>query len=99
VSALDPNVQTFHVFLCYHSEDKAAVREIAQELSEANIKPWLDEADIRFGSFWTTTIGQQIETVKPAAVFVGQHGIDPWQYRRALLFSTSSISEDVPSFR
>jgi TIR domain len=74
-------VEIFDVFLCHNSEDKPAVREIAQKLSEENIKPWLDEADIRGGSFWRTAIGQQIETVKSAAVFVGDGGVGPWQSR------------------
>ena len=60
------------------------VREIGQKLSKKNIKPWLDEADIRSGSFWHTAIGQQIETVKSAAVFIGQHGVGPWQTREII---------------
>lgn len=84
VNAEDLKPEIFDVFLCHNSEDKLAVREIAQKLSQQNIKPWLDEADIRAGSFWHTTIGQQIETVKSAAVFVGQHGVGPWQSREII---------------
>jgi hypothetical protein len=80
VNAQDSKGKIFDVFMCHNSEDKAAVREIAQKLSEENIKPWLDEADIRSGSFWHTAIGQQIETVKSAAVFVGESGVGPWQH-------------------
>ena len=84
VSGSSPKAEIFDVFLCHNSEDKPVVREIAQKLSEENIKPWLDEADIRAGSFWHTAIGQQIETVKSAAVFVGQHGVGPWQNREII---------------
>jgi hypothetical protein len=70
--------------MCHNSEDRPAVREIAQKLSEENIKPWLDEVDIRSGSFWHTAIGQQIETVKSAAVFVGESGVGPWQHREII---------------
>jgi hypothetical protein len=84
VSGIDHKAQIFDVFLCHNSEDKPDVREIAQKLSEENIKPWLDEADIRAGSFWHAAIGQQIETVKSAAVFVGQHGVGPWQNREII---------------
>src|SRR4029077_4560198 len=72
--------------MCHNSEDKPVVREIAQKLSKKNIKPWLDEADIRTGSFWHTAIGQQIETSKAAAVFVGESGVGPWQYREIIAF-------------
>jgi hypothetical protein len=84
VSAQDSKVEIYDVFLCHNSGDKPVVREIAQKLSEENIKPWLDEADIRSGSFWHTAIGQQIETVKSAAVFVGESGVGPWQNREII---------------
>jgi hypothetical protein len=84
VIAQDSKAEIFDVFLCHNSEDKSAVREIAQRLSEENIKAWLDEADIRSGSFWHAAIGQQIETVKSAAVCVGQHGVGPWQHREII---------------
>jgi hypothetical protein len=84
VSVEVPGSKIFDVFLCHNGENKPAVREIAQKLTEQKIKPWLDEADIRGGSFWHTTIGQQIETVKSAAVFVGQHGVGPWQNREII---------------
>jgi hypothetical protein len=76
--------EVFDVFLCHNSEDKPAVREIAQELSKENVRPWLDEADIIGGSFWHTDVGQQIETVRSAAVFLGQYGVGPWQGRETI---------------
>jgi TIR domain len=70
VNGQDSKAELFDVFLCHNSEDKAAVREIAENLSKKNIKPWLDEADIKSGSFWQPPIGGQIETVKSAAVLL-----------------------------
>ena len=84
VNAKDSKAEIYDVFLCHNSEDKPVVREIAQKLSAEKIKPWLDEADIRSGIFWDTAIGQQLETVKSAAVFVGQHGVGPWQRREII---------------
>jgi TIR domain-containing protein len=84
VNAQDSKAEIFDVFLCHNSEDKPAVREIAQKLSQKNIKAWLDEADIKAGSFWHSAIGQQIETVKSAAVFIGQYGVGPWQNREII---------------
>jgi hypothetical protein len=84
VSEQDSKAEIFDVFLCHNSEDKPAVREIAQQLVEEGIEPWLDEADIKSGIFWDTAIGQQIETVKSAAAFVGQHGVGPWQRREII---------------
>lgn len=71
--------EVFDVFLCHNSEDKAAVREIARKLAQNNIRPWLDEEQIRHGTSWQEALGQQIESIKAAAVFVGESGVGPWQ--------------------
>ena len=67
----DSKAEIFDVFLCHNSEDKPAVREIAQQLREKDIKPWLDEEQIRPGTSWQTALERQIENIKSAAVFVG----------------------------
>jgi hypothetical protein len=72
VNGQDPKPEIFDVFLCHNSDDKPAVREIAQELIKEGIKPWLDEREIPPGTSWQTAIGEQIESIKSAAVFVGQ---------------------------
>jgi hypothetical protein len=79
VSALNSNAETFDVFLCHNSEDKPAVREISQRLVREGVKPWLDEEQIRPGTTWQTALGQQIQSTKSAAVFVGESGLGPWQ--------------------
>jgi hypothetical protein len=43
VNAQDSKAEIFDVFLCHNSEDKPAVREIAQQLVREGITPWLDE--------------------------------------------------------
>ena len=65
----------FDVFLCHRDEDKLAVRQIAKKLTERNIKPWLAEDVIRGGTSWQTTLEQQIENIRSAAVFVGKSGL------------------------
>ena len=77
MNAQDSKAEIFDVFLCHNSEDKPAVREIAQKLIREGIKPWLDEKEIRPGTSWQTALGQQIESIKSAAVFVGDTGIWP----------------------
>jgi TIR domain len=79
VSESDPPMESFDVFLCHNSEDKPVVREISRKLVENNIRPWLDEDEIRPGTSWQTALGRQIESIKSAAVFVGASGIGPWQ--------------------
>lgn len=79
MNAQDSKAEIFDVFLCHNSEDKPAVREIAQQLVKEGIKPWLDEEQIQPGTSWQTAIGEQIESIKSAAVFVGESGPGPWQ--------------------
>jgi TIR domain len=50
VNGQDTKAEVFDVFLCHNGEDKPAVREIAQSLVKAGIKPWLDEDQIRPGT-------------------------------------------------
>ena len=75
----DSRAEIFDVFLCHNSADKPAVREIAQKLNKEGIKPWLDEEQIRPGTTWQKALGEQIEGIKSAAVFLGDGGLGPWQ--------------------
>jgi TIR domain len=79
VNGQDTKAELFDVFLCHNGDDKPAVREISRKLCEKGIKPWLDEEEIRPGTSWQTSLGQQIESIKSAAVFVGGSGLGPWQ--------------------
>jgi hypothetical protein len=79
VNERDSKPEIFDVFLCHNGEDKPAIREIAQKLVKEGIKPWLDEEQIRPGTTWQKALGEQIESIKSAAVFVGKNGVGPWQ--------------------
>jgi hypothetical protein len=70
VSAEDSKTEIFDVFLCHNSDDKPAVREIAQQLVREGIKPWLDEEQIRTGIVWQV------------ATFGGEGGFGPCRMRR-----------------
>lgn len=69
----------FDVFLCHNSVDKPQVKEIGEQLLKRGILPWLDVEQIRPGTTWQKALGEQINSIKSAAVFVGNSGIGPWQ--------------------
>ena len=96
VSGSGPRAQIFDVFLCHNSEDKPAVREIAQKLIEKNIKPWLDEQEIRPGTSWQMALGQQIESIGSAAVFVGETGFGPWQNQEIQALLSQFVNRECP---
>ena len=72
------------MFLCYNSSDKAAVKQIAQQLQVHGIVPWLDEWELPPGQPWQPLLEQQIAGIKSAAVFVGADGVGPWQERDSI---------------
>jgi hypothetical protein len=96
VNAEDSKTEVFDVFLCHNSEDKPAVREISQKLSKEGIKPWLDEEQIRPGTSWQTALGEQIKSIKSAAVFVGNSGIGPWQDEEIQAFLGQFMKRKCP---
>ena len=96
MSAQDSIPEVFDVFLCHNSEDKPAVREIAKRLAKQGIKPWLDEEQIRPGTSWQVALGEQIESIKSAAVFVGESGIGPWQKEEIQGFLNEFIDRKCP---
>lgn len=92
----DSNAEVFDVFLCHNSEDKPAAREIAQKLVKEGVKPWLDIEQIRPGTTWQTALGEQINSIKSAAVFVGNSGIGPWQKEEIQAFLNEFIERKCP---
>ncbi|WP_204137331.1 toll/interleukin-1 receptor domain-containing protein [Halomicronema sp. CCY15110] len=88
--------QQFDVFLCHNSEDKPAVIEIAQQLQQNNLKPWLDVWELQPGAIWQFALEQQIESIGAAAVFVGQQGLGPWQSEEIYAFLQEFIQRGCP---
>ena len=91
-----PQAEVFDVFLCHHGEDKPHIREIAQKLAAQNIKAWLDEEQIRPGTSWQTALGEQIENIGAAAVFVGESGIGPWQLQEIQALLSQFVARRCP---
>jgi hypothetical protein len=88
--------QQFDVFLCHNSEDKPAVMEIAQQLRQNGLKPWLDLWELRPGSIWQFVLEQQIENIGAAAVFVGRQGLGPWQEQEIYAFLQEFMRRKCP---
>jgi TIR domain-containing protein len=96
VNAQNSSADIFDVFLCHNGEDKPAIREISQKLAERNIKPWLDEEQIRPGTSWKTELEQQIRSIRSAAVFVGESGLGPWQDLEIQALLSQFVKRECP---
>jgi GTPase SAR1 family protein len=69
----------YDLFLSYNSKDRAAITEIAERLRTEGVLPWFDTSDIAPGQRWPDELERQIRTVRAGAVFIGPHGLGPWQ--------------------
>ena len=53
--------ERFDVFLCHHSPDEEAVKEIAHRLKNRGLKPWLDVWELRPGLPWQRALEARLE--------------------------------------
>ena len=92
------NIQSndFDVFLCHNSIDKPIVKEIARQLKEKGIRPWLDEWELRPGLPWAIELEHQIEHINSAAVFIGTSGIGPWEDFELQAFLRQFVKRKCP---
>lgn len=88
--------QDFDVFLAHSSRDKNVVETIAAKLRDAGINPWLDKEQIPPGRWFQDVIQQVIPKVKSAAIFIGPHGIGPWEAVELRSFISQCVDRKLP---
>jgi hypothetical protein len=70
----------YDVFLSHTSAAKDAVEAIARRLEdEATLSPFLDRWHLIPGNPWQEELKQAFDTSRTCAVFIGPHGIGPWE--------------------
>jgi Novel STAND NTPase 1/TIR domain len=70
----------YDVFLSHTSPDKNAVEAIARRLADdAALSPFLDKWHLIPGNPWQEELEQALDTSRTCAVFIGPHGIGPWE--------------------
>jgi len=72
------NSRHFDILLCYNDEDRYEVKQIAEQLKERLIQPWLDIWEVPGGTSWQRLLETQIAKINSVAVFIGKNG-GPWQ--------------------
>ena len=91
-----PGGSTFDVFLCHKSEDKDEVKEVARMLTSRGVSVWLDEQQLRPGLAWQVALEKQINSIRTAAVFVGDSGVGPWQNLEMRALLSEFVSRQCP---
>ena len=90
------NTRQFDVFLCHISKDKPEVKQISQQLKARGINPWLDVEQIPPGKPWKPYLEENIQNIKAAAVFIGNHEQSFWQQMEIMAFLDEFKSRDCP---
>ncbi|MEG4391500.1 toll/interleukin-1 receptor domain-containing protein [Microcoleus sp. BROC3] len=87
----------FDVFLCYNDndEDRNEVEQIAEQLKERQIQPWLDIWEVRPGNSWQQLLETQIAKINSVAIFIGKNG-GPWQKGEIESFIWEFIEQERP---
>jgi nucleotide-binding universal stress UspA family protein len=85
------DVAEYDVFLSYNWRDRDAVREIAQQLRERGLRPWMDERQLRPGFLWQPELEEIIARVPAAVVVIGAEYAD-WQTVEISAFIQQSVS-------
>jgi len=88
-------VAEFDVFLCHNFADKPAVRNLAQQLRERGLRPWLDEEVLRPGLPWQRALEGAIQDIPAVAVIIGS-SVGPWQDQEIAAFLRQFIRRGCP---
>jgi hypothetical protein len=86
----------FDVFMTHHSKDKPAVSQVSEVLRRHGINPWLDDEQIRPGTWFQDAIQSAISNVRTAAVFFGPHGLGHWQLGEIRTFTDRCVAHGLP---
>jgi len=71
--------ETFDVFLSYNWRDADVVHGVANYLRQQGLKPFLDRWYLTPGLPWVPELERALAGCRAVAVFIGPHGLGPWQ--------------------
>lgn len=86
----------YDVFISYNDLDNENVKEVVQLLQDNGIASFREKWDVQPGYPWQQERDEQIKTVRSAAIFVGQAGIDSWSIAEIRAFEREFKKRGVP---
>ncbi len=78
---MNATVRKYDVFFSYNWRDRAAVETVALALREQGLAVFLDRWYLVPGRPWPQALEEALGTCKAVCVFLGPHGMGPWQQR------------------
>jgi len=72
-------------FLSYNSQDRPAVKELAERLRVEGLALYLDEWELAPGRHFQPELAEALRDSKSCVVFLGRSGLAPWQKQEILV--------------
>ncbi|HKI16551.1 MAG TPA: toll/interleukin-1 receptor domain-containing protein, partial [Isosphaeraceae bacterium] len=88
--------QSFDAFLSYHSDYKAKVEQIAEQLRSRGLKLWLDQEQVPPGRWFQDYLEGAIVKAKSVVIFIGRKGLGRWQAIEVRAFVQRCAEENIP---
>ena len=88
---------SYDVFLSYNSADHNVVENIALNLRDEGLKPFLDRWYLAPGARWRSKLEDTLSSCKAVAIFVGPSEMGSWQQREVdVALDLQSRSPNLP---
>jgi TIR domain len=85
------------VFLCHASEDKPAVKHLAEKLSADGFDPWLDEAKLLTGQNWDHEIRKALQAAHAVIACLSRTSVKKEGYIQKELRRALEIADEKPT--
>jgi len=80
IKSLPKKSQDFNVLLCHNEKDLSEVEQIAKQLQERQIQPWLAKWQVPPGRSPEEVLADQIAQIHSVAIFIGSEP-SPWEQK------------------
>lgn len=87
---------SYDVYVCYDEADETEVMQIGDVLKERGVLPWFDLLAVKPGTPEKRLQEEQIQKIRAAAVFVGQHKIVDKQELQMYSFIDQFFDREIP---
>ncbi len=84
----------YDVFFSYNWRDYEAVESVARALRDRGLKVFLDRWYLSPGCPWPQALEEALNSCRAVAVFLGPHGMGPWQQREKYLALDRQARDD-----
>jgi tetratricopeptide (TPR) repeat protein len=77
MSSIEP--KRYHAFLSYNSQDRPAVKQVAERLKREKLNLYLEEWELAPGREFQPALADALHESRTCVVFLGPNGLGPWQ--------------------